>query len=187
MQNKSTLNRKGSKPIAIAVCVLAIISYLLYVRYSDYVRAYIWHREHGDYVKLDHHSLRLPVDWWLKGKDLDGSLILREASSRFNRSSSTISISPVGPQGIFETEGKLLEATRTMISSLNGTRDLDVLKPAYLTMVQSPSTDFVCVQEMEPDDEFSLKCAAAKLQYRLFCTGLKRTEAETKGVLSSFE
>jgi hypothetical protein len=187
MQTKPSNTRKRILLIVCGTIILAALCYFLYFEFGDRVRAFSWHREHGDYVSIGASRLKLPAGWWPAFTDSEGTVFLWKAGG-FMGLSSGIRVIPMPIDEVINDDNAIVKAEQKMVSMMN--RDgasFAKPKPASLTRIMSPSITFNCVEETLYDKEFLLHCRAARVPYQIESAGHGKWEQETEAVLATWE
>jgi len=182
---------KSHKLIVASIAAVALVAGLLCVQYYLYAYAMAWHCLHGSYAEAGGHRLRLPISWWKQGTGSYDTYLLVRASPYVGSPESQIVVSPAGPGEIWKTNGEELQATQTMISTMNSHRHSDMVQSSFLVVLNSKRFTLYCRREeseLQGIDILShVSCDASGVPYSYTFDGPPAYEKEAESILSTLE
>lgn len=188
MLNVSALLRKRGTKFAVGILFLAVVCGLVWIRYRQYAYAAVWHYEHGDFVEIDGHRLRLPQFWWRVDAHAYNTLLVVRAYPAMTVVKPELTISPIMPGEISTSEQGELNITEEIVRSRN--QDPAAGQSSLVTLKTSSFT-FYCKKEDAGTGGLTiytnLNCHAANFPYSLTYDGPPKQEKEAELILSTFE
>lgn len=172
----------------IGILAIALALGIFYLTdFRESLRAFGWHKQHGDYVQLGEHRVKIPLWWWPEQTTENGSAVLVNSHPGLVSSTSGITINAIPARDVPETDDILSAAEQKMLLHMNERRNSITPEPATQVIIRSPTAAFYCIKEVLNDGEFTLHCSAAGLSYQIEGSGFEKWEKETESIISSWD
>jgi len=159
---------------------ITIASYL--ATYQSYLQAIIWHKEHGNFIRIGDQEIKLPQYWIDKFSESDGTHIITRASGGFIDNSSTIKFDPIKTGDIIVDEEEIIAKQKRFIELTNRGNSLFVTKQL---LIKGKTNTFYCLESPSSAEDISLVCNAARFQYIVIIESPKSREKEIVSVIES--